>query len=140
MKLSDDAGLARAMRESKVLAVIGMKPPGGGPAWTVPGYMRREGYTTYAVNPEYPAERFEGLEHYGRVTEIDEPIDMVVLFRNSRFIDAHATEILQMDPLPKFVWMQLGIWNSRATERLSAAGIDVVESRCLAVEHPRLIG
>ena len=41
---------------------------------------------------------------------------------------------------PALVWMQLGIRNEDAARRLTAAGIDVVEDRCLMIEHRRALG
>jgi len=38
------------------------------------------------------------------------------------------------------VWFQLGIRNDAAAERLAAAGIDVVQDRCLMVDHRRYGG
>ena len=134
--LTDD-DLRDAMVRCHTLAVIGMKPAPG-PASSVPLYMRRHGYDTYPVNPKHQA--VDGLPCVDVVTEVEVPIDMVVIFRRPEFIDAHADEILALDPLPLVVWMQLGIRNERAAKRLMKAGIDVVQSKCLAVEHPRLIG
>jgi len=39
---------------------------------------------------------------------------------------------------PKSVWMQLGIRNAAAAERLARAGIDVVQDRCLLIELRRM--
>ena len=127
--------LRAAMTAARTLAVIGLKA--SGPAWSVPAYMRRQGYSTVAVNPNYT--QVGDLETVPTVLELGEPIDMVVIFRRAEFIDDHATEILGMDPLPAVVWMQLGIRNDPAAQRLLEAGIDVVQDRCLAIEHPRLM-
>jgi len=43
-----------------------------------------------------------------------------------------------MDPLPKYVWFQLGIYNDEAAKMLEKAGIKVVQNRCIMVEHARL--
>jgi hypothetical protein len=47
-------------------------------------------------------------------------------------------EILHLDPLPKGVWLQLGIRHDESAERLRRAGIQVVQDLCLMVEHARL--
>ena len=138
MMIDDAVGLKRVLTECSVLAVVGMKGPGEGPAWYVPRYMREQGYVTLPVNPKY--DQIDGVKSVASVLELSERVDMVVVFRRPEFIDELATEILQMSPLPRVVWMQLGIRNAAAAERLVAAGIDVVQDRCLYIDHPRLMG
>ena len=72
--------------------------------------------------------------------ELREAPDLVVLFRASPHIPAHADEILALPKQPLGVWMQLGISHPEASERLAKAGITVVEDRCAMVEHGRLFG
>jgi hypothetical protein len=55
-------------------------------------------------------------------------------------VAGHADEILRMAPRPAAVWLQLGIRDDAAAARLRAAGIAVVQDRCLLVEHRRLLG
>jgi predicted CoA-binding protein len=64
----------------------------------------------------------------------------VNLFRAPDHIPAHVDEILAMQPLPKAVWMQLGIVHGGAAAQLRAAGITVVQDRCIMVDHRRLLG
>ena len=67
------------------------------------------------------------------------PVDLVDLFRAPDHISAHVDEILAMTPLPATVWMQLGISHGAAAARLRAAGIQVVQDRCIMVDHRRLL-
>ena len=48
-------------------------------------------------------------------------------------------EALRLDPLPKAIWMQLGLRDDTAAARAQAAGITVVMDRCIKVEHARLL-
>jgi len=64
----------------------------------------------------------------------------VNLFRAPENIPAHVDEILAMAEKPMAVWMQLGIQHGEAAARLRAAGIRVVQDRCIMVEHRRLLG
>lgn len=133
--VSDDA-VREAMRSARTLAVIGMKPTGA--AQFVPEYMERHGYDVIPVNPNY--EQLAQKTCIDRVDEIDQPVDMIVVFRRSTYLPDHAAEILKMNPLPKTVWMQLGIRSEIASQLLRDRGIDVVQSRCLKIEHARLLG
>jgi predicted CoA-binding protein len=60
---------------------------------------------------------------------------MVLIFRRGEYIDAHALEILQMQPKPKYAWFQLGIYNDNAAKLLNENGIKVIQNRCIMVEH-----
>ena len=67
-------------------------------------------------------------------------VDLVNVFRAPQHVPAHVDEILALSPRPLAVWLQLGIAHDAAAARLEAAGIGVVQDRCLMVEHRRLLG
>jgi predicted DsbA family dithiol-disulfide isomerase len=67
-------------------------------------------------------------------------VDLVDVFRDARHLPGHVDEILSLDPLPRAVWLQRGIRDDDSAARLCDAGIDVVQDRCLMVEHARLLG
>jgi len=80
-----------------------------------------------------------GEKVFGSLRDVDVPVDLVNLFRASENIPAHVDEILAMKPRPSAVWMQLGIIDNGSAATLRAAGIDVVQDRCIMVEHRRLM-
>jgi len=126
------------LTNSKTIAVIGMKDDQGEEAYRIPGYMKDHGYQLYPVNPTKAGKEVLGLEFYGSVLDIKDEIDIVNIFRRPEFLVEHAREILKMNPLPKYVWFQLGIYNDEAAKMLEASGIKVVQNRCIMVEHARL--
>ena len=65
---------------------------------------------------------------------------MVDIFRNSSAVPAIVEEVLALDPLPKVVWMQLGVRNDEAAAKAEAAGLKVVMNRCPKIEYGRLSG
>jgi len=73
------------------------------------------------------------------LAELAEPADLVDVFRAPQHLPGHTDEILALRPLPRAVWLQLGIRDDASAERLAAAGIRVVQDRCLMVEHRRLL-
>ena len=81
-----------------------------------------------------------GEQGVASLAEVDTPVDLVNLFRASDHVPAHVDEILAMKPRPLAVWLQLGIQNGPAAARLRAEGIEVVQDRCIMVEHSRLLG
>lgn len=127
------------LTSSESIAVIGMKDNPGEDSFKVPNYMFQMGYKIYPVNPTRLGKNFAGEDYVSRVTDLKVPVDIVNIFRRPQYLSGHAEEILQMNPLPKYVWFQLGIRNDQAAEMLEKAGIKVVQNRCIMVEHQRTI-
>ena len=122
----------------KTIAVIGMKDDEFETAYKIPYYMHQAGYKIYPVNPVKEGKTVLGEDFYRSVTDIKDKIDLVNIFRRPEFIPGHVKEILTMNPLPKYVWFQLGIYNDEAAKELEQHGIKVVQSRCIMVEHANL--
>ena len=59
-------------------------------------------------------------------------------FRKSAEIPALAEDAIAIGA--KVLWMQLGVENAEARARAEAAGLEVVENRCVKIEHGRLFG
>ena len=133
--ITDAAGIAAMLKDTKTIAVLGIKPEshGGQPAHYVPAHMDRAGYGIIPVPVYYPeVTEILGEPVYRSLAAIPGEIDMVDVFRRARDIDAHVDDILAAKP--KYVWFQLGIRNDAVAERLAREGIDVVQDRCLLVE------
>ena len=125
------------LENSKTIAVIGLKDDESGPAFKVPYYMQNHGYKIYPVNPKLGGKEIFGQKSYDIVTNIIDRIDVVDIFRRPEYLTSHAKEILQMNPLPKYVWFQLGIYNDEAAKMLEEKGIRVIQNRCIMVEHTK---
>ncbi|MGH7619286.1 MAG: CoA-binding protein [Gemmatimonadaceae bacterium] len=136
--LVDDAdGLQRIIADTKRIAVLGMKTDPDEPAYFVPEYAEQQGIEIVPVPVYYPnVTEIMGHPVYRRVADIPGDVDMVNVFRRSHDVPPHVDDILAKQP--KTVWMQLGIRNAAAAERLAMAGIDVVQNRCLLTEMRRL--
>ena len=119
------------------IAVVGMKADEAEDAFRVPAYLQRHDYQIVPVNPKLT--RVLGEPAVRSLADIDFPVDLVNLFRAPDHIPSHVDEILAMSPQPKAVWMQLGIVHAASTARLRSAGIEVVQDRCIMVEHGRLL-
>lgn len=127
------------LRRVRRIAVLGIKTEEqqGQPAFYVPAYMLRAGFEIIPVPVYYPeATHILGQPVYRKLTEIPGEVDMVNVFRRGQDIPAHLNDILAKRP--KAVWFQLGIRNDQAAETLAKAGIQVVQDRCLMVEHRAL--
>ena len=138
--LTTDAEVAELLRETRRIAVLGIKPEdhGGQPAYYVPKYMQAAGYEIIPVPVYYPEiTEILGEKVYRRLADIPGDIDMLNIFRRSKDIFQHVDAILERKP--KSVWLQLGIRDDNAAERFAKAGIKVVQDLCLMVEHRALL-
>ena len=130
-------GIRRILEDAKRIAVLGIKPLFDRPAYFVPEYAQAAGYEIIPVPVYYPelTELF-GSKVYRRVADVPGEIDIVDVFRRPEHIPPHVADILACKP--RVAWFQLGIVNDEAAETLARAGIQVVQDRCLLVEHKRL--
>jgi predicted CoA-binding protein len=134
--------IATLLRSARTIAVIGIKIRPTEDAFRVPEYMQQAGYRIVPVNPKFDSVLNEPC-HSDLTTiseEVEGAIEIVNLFRASEHISGHIDEILALDPLPSAVWMQLGIHHGPSAQRLRAAGIEVIQDRCIMVDHKRLLG
>jgi predicted CoA-binding protein len=126
-------GIGRVLDTTHRIAVIGIKADPEQPAHYVPQYAQHAGFDIVPV-PVYHPEATEmlGQPVYRTLAAIPGDIDMVNVFRRPKDVLAHVDDIIAKKP--KSVWMQLGIHNDEAAERLARAGIDVIQDHCLMVE------
>jgi len=137
--VSDAEGIARIVRECRRIAVLGIKTEAqrDRPAFYVAEYMARAGYDVVPVPVYYPeVTRILDRPVYRAVRDVPGPVDMVDVFRRPSDIPPHVDDILAARP--RVVWLQLGIRHEQAAETFARAGIQVVQDRCLLVEHRRL--
>lgn len=131
--IDDREGIERILRDTRRIAVLGIKMEPSQPAYYVPAYCQRAGLEVVPVPVYYPdATEILGERVYRKVADIPGGVDMVNVFRRPRDIPPHVDDIIAKRP--KSVWFQLGIRNDDAAERLARAGIDVVQDFCLMVE------
>lgn len=135
--LGSDAEIKELLRNTKTIAVVGIKMESSQPAYYVPNYMQSAGFKIIPVPVYYPdATEILGEKVYRSVVEVPGEIDLVNIFRRSHDVPKHTEDILAKKP--KAVWMQSGIYNNEVAETLARAGIKVVQNLCLMVEHRAL--
>jgi uncharacterized protein len=137
--LDTDTQIADLLKNTKTIAVLGIKTEAFQPAFYVPRYMQAAGYQIIPVPIYYPEiSEILGEKVYRNLREIPQGIDLVNIFRRSADVAKHTEDILAKKP--KAVWLQSGIKNDAVAEILAKEGIKVVQDSCLMVEHRSLIG
>jgi uncharacterized protein len=134
--IDDDDAIKRLLENTHRIAVLGIKVEPAQPAYYVPEYAQRAGFEIVPVPVYYPdIVEILGEPVYRTVAAVPGDVDMVNVFRRPHRVPDHVDDIIAKKP--KSVWMQLGIRNDAAAERLARAGIAVVQNRCLMVELGR---
>ena len=135
-----DADIRRILESVKSIAMVGASANNARPSYFVLKYLLARGYRMLPINPGLAGKPLLGAMVYGSLAEAPGPIDMVEIFRASEFAGAIVDEALALDPLPRVIWMQLGVRDEAAAERARARGVEVVMNRCPKIEWGRLSG
>ncbi|MUW14388.1 CoA-binding protein [Halorubrum sp. CBA1125] len=140
MPLTDDAELDRLL-DAETIAVVGCSTTQGKAAHDVPAYLQRQGYRIVPVNPF--ADEVLGEPAYDDVRDVEERIDLVEVFRPSEEVPTVLDAVRDRHAArgdAGAAWLQLGISHDEAAAAAEADGIEVVQDRCMKVEHERLRG
>ncbi len=122
----------------KTIAMVGFSPKDNRPSYFVFKYLLERGYHMIPVNPGHAGQEILGQKVYAKLSDIPEPVDMVDIFRASRFALPVVQEALTLEPLPQVIWMQLTVHNDEAAALAEQAGMKVVMNRCPKIEYGRL--
>ena len=129
-----DEDIRFALEQTQTWAVVGCSPDPYRDSNRIAALLQSRGFRVIPVNPN--ADEILGERCVAGVHDIDEPVDVVDIFRRSSEAGAHVDEAIAIGA--KVVWMQLGVIDPAAAERARAAGLRVVMDRCPAIELPRL--
>jgi uncharacterized protein len=136
--IEDEAGVQRVVQSARRVAVLGIKTEAqsGQPAFYVPQYLAEAGVDVVPVPVYYPeVTEILGRKVYRRLADVPGELDLVDVFRRPQDLEGHVEDLLAKKP--KAVWFQSGIRNDAVARRLAEAGIQVVQDRCLMVDHRR---
>jgi uncharacterized protein len=135
-RVDDIAGLRRILARSRTIAVVGISANWYRPSYFAAKYVQEHGYRMIPVNPNYA--EVLGEKCWPDLASIPEPVDVVDCFRKAAEMPALAREAVAKGA--KVLWMQLGIRSDEATRIATGAGLDVVQDRCVKIEHARIMG
>ena len=130
--------LRRILRESHVVAVVGLSAEWHRPSFFVAKYLQQHGYRIVPVNPRYAGGQILGEPVVASLLDIAGAVDMVDVFRRTDDVLPIAEQAIQIGA--KCLWQQIGVVNVEADELARAAGLDSVMNRCVKIEHARLFG
>ena len=134
----DDKYLISVLKDAKTVAMVGASANWNRPSFFAMKYMQQKGFRVIPVNPGVAGQEILGETVMASLDEIDEPIDMVDIFRNSEAAGPITDDAIKAGA--KIIWMQLGVQNDDAAKRAEDAGLRVVMNRCPKIEYARLHG
>ncbi len=133
--LATEAELEAVIRSMHTVAVVGAKGDRDpdAPAYSIPRMLQASGRTVTPINPTIPETL--GVKTLASVAELPAAVDVLDVFRRPDALPALADALLALPAArrPRVVWFQTGIRHDEVAGRLVAAGMDVVQDRCLGV-------
>jgi uncharacterized protein len=120
------------LAESRTIAIVGASPNPDRPSHGVMRYLMSQGYRCVPVRP-LDCDDVLGVPCVESLAGVDEPIDLVDVFRRSDALVTHAREAVDVGA--GALWLQLGLVSEDAREIATSAGLDYVEDACTAVVH-----
>lgn len=134
--IQNDDDLRDVLMRYRRVAIVGLSDDPDRPSHSVASYLQKQGYEIFPVNPALAGKSVLGRKVYGSLAELPESPEIVDVFRRSEFMPEVADAAIAAGA--KVLWTQLGVRDDAAAEHASAAGLQVVQNRCTAIEHARL--
>ncbi|WIG57272.1 MAG: O-acetylhomoserine sulfhydrylase / O-succinylhomoserine sulfhydrylase [Ktedonobacterales bacterium] len=134
--LNTNSQMHNALIRHRRIAVVGFSDKPTRPSHEIAIYLIEQGYDVYLVNPILAGQRILDHTVYSSLRALPQPPEVVDVFRRSEYVSEIMDEAISIGA--KVVWMQLGVKNDEAAERGHAAGLIVIQNRCILVEHARL--
>lgn len=125
------------LQQTKTIAVVGLSDKPDRTSYMVAQAMQAKGYKIIPVNPN--VQSVLGEKSYASLADIDEPVQIVNVFRRSEDTLPVAQETVRMKHKPNVFWLQQGIVNEEAAALVQAEGIEAVMDRCIKVEDSILL-
>jgi predicted CoA-binding protein len=129
------SGIPDLLRNSRVIAVVGLSSKRARPSYGVAEYMQQQGYRIIPVNPNET--QVLGEKCYPRLEDVPEHVDIVDIFRRSEKVAPVVASAIRIGAAA--VWMQEGVVDQVAARKAKAAGLSVVVDRCILKEHQRFL-
>ena len=136
MPLTRDEDIAELLTNARNIAVVGLSDRPDRPSYSVAAALQRHGYRILPVNPQITGERVHSEYVWRDLSQLGVPIDIVDIFRRPMAAGEAVDEAIAVGA--KAVWLQLGIVNDEAAARAEAAGLKVVQDKCIKIEVMRL--
>jgi predicted CoA-binding protein len=128
----------RILTTYRNIAMVGLSSNPYQPSSFAGIYLAANGYNIIPVNPSQAGKTILERRVYGRLDELDQPVDIVDVFRPAAELPEIARQAIKIGA--KVLWMQLGVISEEGAKIARDAGLEVVMDRCCKIEHARFFG
>ena len=133
-----DGAIASVLNSTQVVALVGASDDPARASHGVMAWWLRRGVRVFPVNPGLAGGKILGQPVFTALADIPCAVDLVDVFRRSDAAGGVVDDVLALSPLPRTVWMQLGVRDDAAAARAEAAGLTAIMDRCPVIEAARL--
>ena len=124
--------LADILKSVKTIAMVGVCGDRTKFSYGVLRVLHETGYNMIPVNPGMEGGAIRGLQVYPTLASIDQPVDMVEVFRRAEELPDIAREAVAIGA--KVLWGQIWVYNEEAARIAEDGGLKVVMNRCPKIE------
>ena len=124
--------LAEILASVKNIAMVGASPDPTKFSYGVLRVLHEQGFNMMPINPQVGLTEIRGIKVYSTLDEIEDPIDMVQVFRNSTALYGISENAIKIKA--KVLWAQIGVFDKEAAKLAEDAGLKVVMNRCPKIE------
>jgi predicted CoA-binding protein len=128
--------IKEVLENAKTIAIVGLSDKQERDSYKVASYLKEKGYKIIPVNPS--KDEILGEKSYPDLKSIREKVDIVDVFRKIEAVPGIVDEAIELNP--GTIWLQLGLAHRESAVKAEEAGIRFVQSKCLKIEHNKLIG
>lgn len=132
---NNDNNIGQILSAAKNIAVVGLSPDESKPSNEVAKFLIERGFNVFPIYPKF--DEILGRRVYRNLTQIDEDIDIAVMFRKGEFANELVKDAIKKGV--KTLWLQLGITNDAAGAIARENGINFVQDKCIKIELRSLV-
>lgn len=136
MLIETDEGLAKLLKAVRHVALVGASHKPERPSYQVLEFLLKKGYRVTPVNPGLAGQTLLGQTVVGSLSDIDDPVDLVDVFREGSALPGLVDEAIAIGA--PSLWTQLDVRHLVAEKKALDQGLSVVIDKCPAREWPRL--
>ncbi len=114
------------------IAIVGISSKEERDSYKVMKFLIEKGYKVFPVNPNEQGTYILGRKCFKNLSDIDDEVDMVDVFRKDEFVYDVTKEAIKINA--KVLWTQLDIFCEDSLYLAKDAGLKVVMNKCPKIE------
>ncbi len=127
--------IKEVLSKYKSIAMVGVSNDPTKASTIVMKYMQKYGFKVYPVNPRAEGQKILGEEVFAKISDINDQVDIVDVFRPSKEVYAIAEDTVKIGA--KVLWLQLVIRDEKAKELMEKNDIEYIENKCTKMEYQK---